>query len=576
MSDEDVLHTLITKFMLNTCCITFENPISHRKLISFFANIFANSLFDDGEAFGSGSFVELYIQPVLYCYGDIDIMHYFKSALAIPCGKMSSLELLDCHQDTVTVYEIIDSHKPGYVYLQQSYIVCKNKNGRYVVRSLRNNGMRASLLCSTSNIFQVFQKDDRQRCYNKQICNNLFVRAIDLLNPTIDTHGPAKSVRYRDYTDFYLNFDYVLCVFCPIWPPQAADWPNRNRHHGWPDQPTINLVVSGACHVVGAVHPSCRDDHWESKYQWRLSFSRAEVTLLNSWSPVQQIVYHMLRIILKREVFSKIDGKGRVKFSNYHLKTAILWTCEQNPSTCWSEESSLVKLCSRFLLKLSDCVAERHCQHYFVSSCNLLDEFLEDDSWIICNNLRTLSDESVLLSWFVENYVGECAQKAHVPVLFEHYSSTDQVEKTMNSIIGWKLSRVSHDMYSEYCNLEVNIFFLNIMCRRDAQGTLVVMKELQHCDSRVRDYFIALVCLRVAYTTSIHSLAADLLEVLWSLFCPSNRAVFDSAVSGRVSARQLSIWKANKLVALSKYRHSALDMLHNEIAKSILTSEFNV
>jgi len=59
-----------------------------------------------------------------------------------------------------------------------------------------------------------------------------------------------------------------MSVYCPTWPPQAADWPIIIRHHGWPDQPTINLVVSGGCHVVGAVHPNCRDDHWESKYQW--------------------------------------------------------------------------------------------------------------------------------------------------------------------------------------------------------------------------------------------------------------------------------------------------------------------
>ena len=213
--------------------------------------------------------------------------------------------------------------------------------------------------------------------------------------------------------------------FSPIWPPQAADWPIRNRHHGWPDQPTINLVVSSACHVVGAVHPSCREDHWEGKYQWRLSFSRAEVTLLNSWTPVQQIVYHMLRIILKWGVLSKTNDEQKLTFSNYHLKTEMLWACEQNPSTFWSEESFLVKLCSRLLLKLSDCVEDKHCQHYFISSCNLLDYFVEDDSWIICNNLRTFADESVLLSWFVKNYVRKCAERGRVPVLYEHCSSVD-------------------------------------------------------------------------------------------------------------------------------------------------------
>jgi len=376
-------------------------------------------------------------------------------------------------------------------------------------------------------------------------------------------------LRYSN-CDFRHNLDYVSCVFCPIWPPQASDWPIRNRHHGWPDQPTINLVVSGACHVVGAVHPSYRDDHWESKYQWRLSFSQAEVTLLNTWTPVQQVVYHMLRIIMKCEVFSTIDGKEKVKFSNYHLKTEMLSACEQNPPTCWSEESSLIKLCNRLLLKLSDCVAEKHCQRYFISSCNLLDDLDKDDSWMICNSLRTLADESVLLSWFVENYVRECAQKAHVPVLFEHYCFIDEVEKTTNAIIDWKLSRLSRQMYREYRDLERDILLINLVYRRDAQGTLMMMKELQHCDSRVRDYFVALVSLRVAYTVLIHSLTDDRLEVLWTIFLPFNHATFDAAISRLVSASQNSIQKAIIIVALSNDRHNALDMLHNEMAKAYL------
>jgi hypothetical protein len=33
-------------------------------------------------------------------------------------------------------------------------------------------------------------------------------------------------------------------------------------------------------------------------HQWRLSFSRAETVLLNSWTPKQQIVYHILRFVL--------------------------------------------------------------------------------------------------------------------------------------------------------------------------------------------------------------------------------------------------------------------------------------
>ena len=307
-----------------------------------------------------------------------------------------------------------------------------------------------------------------------------------------------------------------------------------------------------------------------NKYQHRLSFSRAEITLLNTWTPVQQIVYHMLRVILKREVFPNINGNGKQKFSNYHLKTEMLWACEQNPPTCWSEESSVVKLCSRLLLKLSDCVAERHCQNYFVSSCNFLDYFVEDDFWNICNILRTLADEFMLLSWFVENYTRECAQNAQVSLLFEHYYSIGQVRKTMDAIIDWQLSVLPHDTYCGYRDIEAKICFLNLICCRDAERTLVIIKALRHCNSRVRDCFVALVSLGVASTTSTHTLTAELLEVLWTIFLPCNLTIFDTAVSEFTSARFLSTRKAIKLITLSNARYDTLGTIHNEMAKAYL------
>ena len=36
---------------------------------------------------------------------------------------------------------------------------------------------------------------------------------------------------------------------------------------------------------------------------YRISFSRAETALLNSWSPNQQTVYHILRHIMKKASF---------------------------------------------------------------------------------------------------------------------------------------------------------------------------------------------------------------------------------------------------------------------------------
>jgi len=102
-----------------------------------------------------------------------------------------------------------------------------------------------------------------------------------------DIHGPAE------FTDLsrtpLLPIDRVRGERCLVWPPQAADWPLRHRNYGWPDSSTLDRVVSNGCDVVGVAHRQCRQDEFMGDRQWRLSFSRAEIVLLNSWMPLQQI-----------------------------------------------------------------------------------------------------------------------------------------------------------------------------------------------------------------------------------------------------------------------------------------------
>jgi len=62
----------------------------------------------------------------------------------------------------------------------------------------------------------------------------------------------------------------------------------------------VDHVVSNGCDVVHVAHCQCR-----------LSFSRAEIVLINSWMPAQQIVYHMLRVFMKIE--------------QLHIVLTVLW-----------------------------------------------------------------------------------------------------------------------------------------------------------------------------------------------------------------------------------------------------------
>jgi len=221
------------------------------------------------------------------------------------------------------VCEIVDCEPkvPGYVLLQLSYILTEDSDtGKY-------NAMQSE-----------------QSSWASYNCR--------LMSTYDEIHGPAVS---KGATPTDLSVDRVQCVRCLWWPLQAADWPTRHRNYNWPDSATVDRVVSNGCDVVHVAHPLCRQDEFMRKCQWRLSFSRAEIVLLNSWMPVQQIVYHMLRVFNKTERLTDITNSTETKiFSNYYLKTLMLWTCELTPQSWWIDDMNVVRMCVKLLHMLAD------------------------------------------------------------------------------------------------------------------------------------------------------------------------------------------------------------------------------
>jgi len=214
-------------------------------------------------------------------------------------------------------------------------------------------------------------------------------------------HGRAHGPAVESVT---LSRDRVFCVRCLSWPPQAADWPTRHRNYGWPDSATLDRVVSNGCDVVGVAHRQCRQHEWMGIRQWRLSFSRAEIVLINSWTPVQQIVYHMLRYFMKTEGLTDSRPTGNTgagKPSNYHTKTLMLWACEMKPRSWWSDDVNLVRMCVQLLHILAKWLDDGWFQHYFINDCNLT-----DSSFNVTNIREQLMsiDEKWLSMWFVDNF----------------------------------------------------------------------------------------------------------------------------------------------------------------------------
>jgi len=294
--------------------------------------------------------------------------------------------------------------------------------------------------------------------------SNRHVRADGSDRDVDEIRGPAVFLEQRGSL---FSHDVVTCVRCLSWPPQAADWPTRHRNCDWPDSATVDRVVNNGCDVVHVAHRQCRQHEWMSKYQWRLSFSRAEIVLLNSWMPVQQIVYHMLRVFMKTErLTDSADNSGADKLSNYHIKTLMLWACEMKLRMWWTQNFSVVKISVELLHSLAVWLTGGHCPHYFINDCNLIDTSFDlFTRKMIVSRLMSIT-KSWLSLWFIKNYVQKCSQ--HCPHnLSRLFNDSTGLQNAISAVVDWILSSPltdAWDMLVAHRNAIVNMTSLISKC----------------------------------------------------------------------------------------------------------------
>ena len=195
---------------------------------------------DDGEFHSTplitGSVAELNIDPLLSCIGDTDIMYHNTFELVIPAGCSPPTRLPVEFDRVVWAGEIVDSELPGYVYLMRSGLLIKHIE---------------------DSEYYFLERERTYASYGSSSSDKM--------------HGPARVVRYsRNVPDFPKDaqrdhlLDEVYCVRCLSWPPQADDWPTRQRNYGWPNSANVDHVVSDGCDVVPVAHRVYRHDEWKN------------------------------------------------------------------------------------------------------------------------------------------------------------------------------------------------------------------------------------------------------------------------------------------------------------------------
>jgi len=480
VDDEESI--IVTKFLLNTCRLM--QPTVHR--VRAIVMCVKSALRHRDEAVSipliTGSVAELYIQPMLSCVGDIDLMYHHSDMLAIPTGYRPPSHLPAEFHSRVSVCEIMDSKYPGYVYLLLSYSLTENTD--------------------TDN-YDVEQYDSRWYFSSHYTCTKEY-----------EDHGPAVKTYDIFNAETGSSHDYVLCVRCMSWPSQAVDWPTRHRNYGWPESATVDHVVSNGCDVVRVAHRLCRQNEWMNKLQWRLSFSRAEIVLLNSWMPVQQIVYHMLRVFVKTERLTSIsDSSLTMMLSNYHIKTLMLWVSELKPRSWWIDDLNLVRICVVLLHNLADWLKNKNYPHYFVNNCSLIDSALHVE--IICSQLESIT-ESWISTWFVNNYLRKCAQLCpdRVSRLFDDVSTNVKLQNAVSAVVESRINTALVDLWLMCNEIEFNISHGLHSWSLTAQSCNYWISELSKIDLCFCVYFTANALLHIIYKTTRNGLSDELTGVL--------------------------------------------------------------
>ena len=320
--------------------------------------------------------------------------------------------------------------------------------------------------------------------------------------------------------------------------------------------------------MVGVAHRRCRQHEWMSKHQHRLSFSREEIVLMNSWMPLQQIVYHMLRFFMKtKRLTDGADNSERVVVSNYHIKTLMLWTSELKPRSWWTESLNLVRICVKLLHTLSVCLTDTCCPHYFINSCNLVDSLLSVGT--VASELMSI-DEAYLSTWFVYESIAKCSQLCPAPVrqLFDDVSTIIKLQNAVSAIVEFRVNSSLIDLYYAVNFAEVNILTMFSCYCLSVRSCFCWMSELTKCDIlRLSLYFSAVALLYVAYKMSTNDFNENLLDVLATILGQFNET--QRRFKHRCSVMSLS--KAAKLMkVVANKLFSTVLLIEIELAKAYL------
>ncbi|KAF0305775.1 hypothetical protein FJT64_022651 [Amphibalanus amphitrite] len=142
---------------------------------------------------------------------------------------------------------------------------------------------------------------------------------------TIDTPGPAVNTQQPE--DKHGGMDHVPCLRLPVWPGREA-FLSRRRVTEFPSAAARQELCQFGVHLV----PTGREGSDTELYEWRLSFSRAEVVAIHQLTVTQRAV---VKAVKRMKNYMR-EGGANPSLKSYYLKTAALWLAQDRPAGSWT------------------------------------------------------------------------------------------------------------------------------------------------------------------------------------------------------------------------------------------------
>ena len=194
---------------------------------------------------------------------------------------------------------------------------------------------------------------------------------------SIHTQGPATSITFcHRFIYLCIDADLVYALRYPKdpnnlaisgWPELARKWLERIPASGWPSAELKSDIVASGCLLVPKGHiGSKRED-----YEWRISFSLAELKLARSLNRIQREIAHTLKAVLCEEQYQYGRASINAKLDSYFILNLLFAESEIIAPEAW-QEKNIAGIIFRLLDKLASSIKTRNLPHYFVEDNNLL------------------------------------------------------------------------------------------------------------------------------------------------------------------------------------------------------------